>query len=57
MNLELEQLKKEYNKLQKKYWDSSLDAIYWAWEINNPDICFVFMNPTWKNVSLNKKWK
>jgi len=57
MQLQLENLKNKFNELQKIYWDKNLDPIYWAGEINNPDICFVFMNPTWRNISSNKNWK
>ena len=56
-NLQLDFLKEDFNKLQNIYWDKNLDPIYWWWEIKNPDICLVFMNPTWKNVSSNKNWK
>jgi len=55
--MQLTQLFKEFDNLQKKFWDKNLDSIYWTGEINNPDICFVFMNPTWKNPSSNKNWK
>jgi len=56
-NLQLDFLKEDFNRLQDIYWDKNLDPIYWWWEIKNPDICLVFMNPTWKNVSSNKKRK
>ena len=42
----LEKLNKEYDKLQLKYGDKSLDSIYNGGCTNNHDICFVFMNPT-----------
>lgn len=48
---------KEFDKLQVKYGDKTLDAIYGAGEIDNPDICLVFMNPTGRNISSNKNWK
>lgn len=53
----LEDLKKEYDKLQKKYGDKKLDSIYNGGCTINPDICFVFMNPTGKNIASNKEWK
>ncbi len=46
-----------FDELQKVYGDSNLDAIYGCGEIHNPDICFVFMNPTSRNVATNKDWK
>ena len=53
----LDDLKKEYDKLQLKYGDSNLDSIYNGGCSNNPDICFVFMNPTGKNIASSKSWK
>ena len=53
----LDDLKIEYDKLQLKYGDKELDSIYNGGCINNPDICFVFMNPTKRNIASNKKWK
>ena len=52
----LEDLNKKYDKLQKKYGDPNLDSIYNGGCTINPDICFVFMNPTGRNVSSNKDW-
>ena len=49
-------LKKEYDKLQVKYGDKNLDSIYNGGCEENPDICFVFMNPTGKNIASNKAW-
>lgn len=53
----IECLKIEYDKLQKKYGAKELDPIYNGGCIENPDICFVFMNPTGKNIASNKAWK
>lgn len=44
--MKLEDLKKDYDKLQKKYGAKELDSIYNGGLEENPDICFVFMNPT-----------
>ena len=46
MEEKFKKLYKEYDKLQKKYGDKTLDSIYNGGESNNPDILFVFMNPT-----------
>lgn len=53
---ELNQLKVKYNKMQVKYGDKKLDSIFNGGCIDNPDICFVFMNPTGKNVASKKTW-
>lgn len=55
--MQLEELKKEYDKLQLKYGSKNLDSIYNGGQDNNPDICFVFMNPTGRNIASNKEWK
>ncbi len=46
--MKIEELKKEYDKLQIKYGAKQLDSIYNGGCEKNPDICFVFMNPTGK---------
>lgn len=53
----LKDLEKEYDKLQKKYGAKELDSIYHSGCVDNPDICFVFMNPTGRNIAANKSWK
>ena len=44
--MKLEELNKEYDKLQIKYGTKELNSIYNGGCTENPDICFVFMNPT-----------
>jgi len=53
----IEDLNKKYDKLQKLYGDPNLNSIYNGGCQNNPDICFVFMNPTGRNVAAQKDWK
>lgn len=53
----LEELNKKYDKLQIKYGSRKLDSIYNGGCTNNPDICFVFMNPTGRNIASLKTWK
>lgn len=53
----LEILKKEYDELQQKYGAKELDSIYNGGCTDNPDICFVFMNPTGRNIASDKSWK
>ena len=52
----LRDLQKEYNKLQQKYGAKTLDPIYHGGLEENPDICFVFMNPTGRNIASSKEW-
>ena len=56
-DMKLEDLKVEYDKLQKKYGAKELDSIYNGGCTSNPDICFVFMNPTGRNIASSKQWK
>ena len=55
--MQLEDLQIQYDKLQKKYGAKDLNSIYNGGCSNNPDICFVFMNPTGKNNASSKEWK
>ena len=55
--MKLKDLEKEYDKLQKEYGAEELDSIYNGGCSNNPDICFVFMNPTGRNIASEKTWK
>jgi uracil-DNA glycosylase len=50
------QLHNEYDKLQLKYGDPTLSSIYGAGDMNNPEIMFIFMNPTGRNVSSVFSW-
>lgn len=53
----LEELNKEYDKLQNKYGAKELNSIYNGGCTTNPDICFVFMNPTGRNIASSKSWE
>ena len=55
--MNLDNIKKEYKKMQKIYGDPSLEPIYFWGCCNNPDICFVFMNPTARNIAADKSWQ
>ncbi len=50
------QLHDKYDKLQLKYGDPTLSSIYGAGDTNNPEIMFIFMNPTGRNVSSVFSW-
>ncbi len=53
----IDDLNVEYDKLQLKYGAKELTPIYNGGCTNNPDICFVFMNPTGKNIASSPNWK
>lgn len=53
----LKELNKEYDKLGQIYGAKELDSIYNGGLEQNPDICFVFMNPTKKILAAEKTWK
>lgn len=55
--MKIDELKKAYDKMQLKYGDKNLDSIYNGGCEKNPNICFVFMNPTGKNIASEKSWK
>lgn len=55
--MKVESLIKEYDKLQRKYGAKELDSIYNGGCSDKPDICFVFMNPTGRNIASKKDWK
>jgi len=57
MKLQLEGLKKAADALQEKHGHGKLSAIYGAGCIFKPDILFLFMNPTARNVSAFFGWK
>lgn len=54
--MDLEILKNEYEKMQQIYGDKTLKSINFGGCDTNPDICFVFMNPTSKNVASDPLW-
>lgn len=54
--MKIEDLKVEYDKLQLKYGDKNLDSIYNGGCEDNPNICFIFMNPTGRNIASDKSW-
>lgn len=57
MQLQLDHLYKHRQKLQQKHGEKSLFAVHGAGCIDKPNICFVFMNPTGKNISAVKWWE
>ena len=55
--MEISDLNLEYDKLQQKYGAKELASIYNGGCIEKPNICFVFMNPTGKNIASYSNWK
>lgn len=55
--MKLSSLNKEYDKLQSIYGDPTLHSIYNGGCEEYPDICFVFMNPTGRNIASLPGWK
>ena len=50
--MKISDLNPEYDKLQQEYGAKELTSIYNGGCTNNPDICFVFINPTRRNIAL-----
>ena len=55
--MKISELNSEYDKLQLQYGAKELTSIYNGGCTNNPDFCFVFMNPTGKNIASDPSWK
>lgn len=55
--MKIQDLNKKYDILQKKYGEKTLNSIYSGGCEKNPNLCFVFMNPTGRNIAASKDWK
>jgi len=55
--MKIKDLDKKYDELQKEYGDKSLHSIYNGGCEENPIVCFVFMNPTGRNIASYSTWK
>lgn len=55
--MEVKDLNNKYDKMQKKYGDKTLSSIYNGGCEKNPNVCFIFMNPTGKNIASELTWK
>jgi DNA polymerase len=53
----IKDLNKYYDRLQLEYGEKTLSSIYNGGFEECPDVCFVFMNPTGKNIASTKEWK
>ena len=54
--MKLAELNKVYDKLQEKYGAKELNSIYNGGCEDNPDVLFIFMNPTGRNIASLKEW-
>ncbi|MBD3329559.1 hypothetical protein GF357_03630 [Candidatus Dojkabacteria bacterium] len=52
----LDQITTRYCELQREHGDPSLDAIISGGKTDQPNICFMFMNPTARNIAASKNW-
>lgn len=55
--MKISELNSEYDKLQLQYGAKELTSIYNGGCTDNPNFCFVFMNPTGKNIASNPNWR
>ena len=55
--MKISELNAKYDKLQLQYGAKELTSIYNGGCTNNPEFCFVFMNPTRKNIASDPNWK
>ena len=55
--LQLTHLYGEFDRLQRRHGAAGLCSIYGAGCVDRPRVCFVFMNPTGKNISSAKSWR
>lgn len=55
--MQLIELFPKFDQLHSIYGSKNLTSIYGAGQINNPNICLIFMNPTSKNVSSSPEWQ
>ncbi len=54
--LQLTKLHKTFDTLQQQYWEKTLRSVYGAGCISRPKYCFIFMNPTARNISCQDTW-
>ncbi len=57
MDIQVEKIKKEADRLHTKYGSKNHQAVYGAGCVKSPKILFLFMNPTARNCSSELGWK
>jgi len=55
--MKISDLNKKYDELQQKYGAKELHSIYNGGCEDHPDVCFIFMNPTGKNIASDLNWE
>lgn len=50
------ELNTKYDEMQLQYGDSKLKSIFYGGCMEAPDVCFVFMNPTGRNIASQPGW-
>lgn len=55
--MQITELFPKFDNLHKIHGSKNLTSIYGAGEINNPNICLIFMNPTAKNIASSPNWQ
>ncbi len=55
--MQVTQLFPKLDELHKIHGSKTLTSIYGAGEINSPNICLIFMNPTAKNIASTLTWQ
>jgi len=56
-DIQLSELVPFFDKLQNVYGDTEFSSIYGAGEINNPQVMYIFMNPTGRNIAASRDWE
>lgn len=54
--MNLTELNQKYDEMQLKYGDPQLKSIFYGGCTEKPDLCFVFMNPTGRNIASHPDW-
>ena len=57
MKLQNSELFREFDRLHKTFGDKNSKPIYGAGQITSPNLFFIFMNPTIKNVAASPEWR
>lgn len=55
--MELTDLDQKYDIMQEQYGAKELKSIHYGGCLETPEICFVFMNPTEKNIASEPEWQ
>lgn len=55
--MQIKTIHKEFDRLQLRFGDKNLRAIYGCGCVSSPYACLVFMNPTARNISAHSHWK